>query len=142
MPHNKETWNDSGQPVGGTYDHEHFVVFKTLDDGTLVTTGATGSSGGNVVIVPPTLTPDAPTSATVGMASSQILAANAARTGLVIVNLSSTTVSFGLGVSAVLNSGISLTGGGIWEMDSFLFTTDAIFAIASDTTSLSIQEFS
>lgn len=126
----------------GTDDGVTSRIIKTLSDGTVVVTGGSTGPSSEVVLNPPTQTPASPTSATVGVVSSQILAANPARTGLVIVNLSSTTVSFGLGAPAVLNSGISLTGGGIWEMDSFLFTFDAIFAIASDTTSLSIQEFS
>lgn len=46
MPTNNETWNNTGQPVGGTDDGIHFRILKTLSDGTVVTTG--GGGGGTV----------------------------------------------------------------------------------------------
>lgn len=86
--------------------------------------------------------PASPTSASVGVTSSTIVSANLARSGLVLINLSANTVSFGLGVAAVLNSGITLPTNGVWEMDSNTFTTAAINAIASGAaTTISIQEF-
>lgn len=88
-------------------------------------------------------TPSAPAAATVGAASAQALAGNLNRKGLVIVNTSANTVSLGLGLAAVLNSGITLPTGAVWVMDEFTFTTAAIFAIASGASSnISIQEFS
>lgn len=88
--------------------------------------------------------PAAPTAATVGAASSQIVAVNKARTGLVIINTSANTVSLGLGQAAVLNSGITLNAsGGTFEMDSFTYTTSPVFAIASGAGSnVAIQEYS
>lgn len=88
-------------------------------------------------------TPASPANASVGVASAQILAANSSRTGLVLVNLSSNIISLGLGVAAVLNSGITLTPNGTFVMDAFTFVTTSIFAIASGaSSSLAIQELS
>lgn len=90
------------------------------------------------------LNPGNPTNASVGISSGSALAANANRTGLVVVNTSSNTVSFGLGVAAVLNNGITLNpNGGTWVMDAYTFTTAQIFAIASaGSSNISIQEYS
>lgn len=89
------------------------------------------------------LTPSAPAAATAGTSSAQVVAANANRKGLVITNISSNTVYFGLGATAALLSGIRLNPNSIWYMDEFSFTTGAINAIASAASSnLSIQEFS
>lgn len=88
------------------------------------------------------LTSNAPSSASVGITSSQILAANANRKGLVLVNTSSANISLGFGTAAVLNSGITLYPGGAFNMDEYCFTTSAITAIASAATSnLGIQEW-
>lgn len=85
----------------------------------------------------------APVSASVGVASAVVLAANASRRGTTFVNVSTATISFGLdGAAAVLNSGITLTPFGSWTMDDYTFTTGAIAGIASAAAStLSIQEF-
>lgn len=89
------------------------------------------------------LTANSPTAASIGVASASALVANANRTGLVLTNTSNATISLGLGVSAVLNSGITLYPGGVWSMDQFTFTKAAINAIAGLAASnLSIQEFS
>lgn len=88
------------------------------------------------------LTPASPTFATVGVTSASAVAANANRRGLVLVNTSANRISFGLGATAVLNRGITLTPFGIWVMETFEFTTGAINAIASAASSnLAIQEF-
>lgn len=88
------------------------------------------------------LTPNAPTTVSVGVASGVVLAANASRKGLVLFNNSTATISFGLGATAVLGSGITLYPGGVWYMDEFTFTTGAINGIASAAASaLSVQEF-
>lgn len=90
------------------------------------------------------LTPAAPASATVGIASAQILAANSSRKGLVIINThASNSVSLGFGAPAVLFSGVTLSpNGGVFVMDSFLFATTTVTAIASGaTTNVSIQEY-
>lgn len=101
------------------------------------------SSTGTVSTKTP-LTASTPTFATVGTSSAQAVASNASRKGLVIVNLSSNTISFGIGAnSAVLNRGITLTGlGSVWNMSEYDFNTSAINAIASSASStISIQEF-
>jgi hypothetical protein len=88
------------------------------------------------------LTPSAPTSASVGVASAQAVAANGSRKGLVLVNVSNNRISFGLGAAAVLDSGITLYPGGVWEMDEYTFDLGAVNAIASAAAStLAIQEF-
>lgn len=89
-------------------------------------------------------TPASPTAASVGTTSGTAVAANANRTGLVLVNTSNNTISLGFADTAVLNSGITLVGpGGSFTMDAFTFTVGAITAIASVAGSnLAIQEFS
>ncbi|KKM92956.1 hypothetical protein LCGC14_1213200 [marine sediment metagenome] len=85
----------------------------------------------------------APASASVGVASAEVVAANADRTGLVLLNLSKSSISFGLeGAPAVLNSGITLLTGGAWTMDKGNFTLGAITAISDKAVQeLAIQEF-
>lgn len=88
------------------------------------------------------LTPSSPTAATVGVASAQAVAAAATRKGLVLVNTSNARISFGFGSAAVLDSGITLYPGGVFEMDSNTFDVGAVNAIASAAASnLSIQEY-
>lgn len=85
----------------------------------------------------------APASASVGLTSAQVVAANANRSGLVLTNVSNNRISLGFGSTAVLNSGITLYPGGIFVMDSFMFDTAAVNAIASIAASgLAIQEYS
>lgn len=92
---------------------------------------------------PETLTPKVATAASVGVASAQILPVNPARTSLRIVNTSANRVSIGIGVAAILDSGMTLMpSGGTWNMDSLDFTKEAIHAIASGSGSnIAIQEF-
>lgn len=108
----------------------------------LVEAYSTNAASFKVTVVPPVLTPSAPTAATVGVASASALAANANRKGLVMTNTSANKISLNIvGGTAVLNSGIVLYPGGTWYMDEFTFTTSAIFAIASAASSnLAIQE--
>lgn len=105
-----------------------------------------GAFGGSVqpVTTKTALTPSAPTTATVGTSSGQVVASNANRKGLIIVNLSSNTISLGLGSNAaVLNSGATLTTlGSVFQMSEYDFTTGAVNAIASAGSSvISIQEY-
>lgn len=89
------------------------------------------------------LTPAAPTAATVGVASAQAVAANASRRGLVLTNTSANRISLGFGATAVLDSGVTLFPGGIFQMDMHLFDLGAVNAIASAASSnLAIQEYS
>lgn len=86
-------------------------------------------------------TANAPATASVSGTDSTALAANAARKKLVITNIGSVNVYFGDGQAAVLNSGIVLTPNGTWVMDNYTFSTAAIHAICSATSTLAIQEY-
>lgn len=88
------------------------------------------------------LTAASPTFATVGMSSAQVISSNASRKSLVLINTSTNDISFGIGTSAVLYSGITLKPNGVWESDEYSYVTSAINAIASGASSnLSIQSF-
>ena len=89
------------------------------------------------------LAPSSPTAASVGVASAQVVAANANRKGLVLVNTSTARISLGFGAAAVLDSGITLYPQGSFQMDIATFDLGAVNAIASAATSnLAIQEYS
>lgn len=116
----------------------------TPSGGILTIQGVTGATP-----VPTTsktaLTPSAPATASIGVASTTVIAANASRKGLVIQNTSSlATVSLHLNNgSAVLSSGITLYPHDIWYMDEYSFTVAQVNAISSiAATPVSIQEFS
>ena len=97
-----------------------------------------------VVSTKTALTPSAPTTATVGVASALAVAANANRKGLAIVNTSANVVSLAFGANpAVLNSGITLTTtGSVYEMSEYDYSLLAVNAIASGSGSvISIQEW-
>ena len=99
------------------------------------------TSGALNVAIAPSGSANAPTSGSVSSSDSVVLAANAARKKMVIVNIGSTNVFFGDGQAAVMNSGIVLTPNGTWVMDSYTFTTAAIHAICATSSALSIQEY-
>lgn len=105
--------------------------------------GVGGVSSSGVVSTKTPLTASTPTNASVTTLSSSVVSANTSRKGLIIVNLSSNTISFGIGSNpAVLNSGITLTGlGSVWNMSEYDFNTSAINAIGSASSTISIQEF-
>jgi hypothetical protein len=96
-----------------------------------------------VAITKTDLTPSAPTAASVGVASAQVVAANANRKGLVLVNTSTNRISLGFGSAAVLDSGATLmASGGTYNMGEYDFDLGAVNAIASGASSnLSIQEY-
>lgn len=88
------------------------------------------------------LAPASPAAVSVGVASAALVASNATRRGLVLVNTSTARVSLGFGVAAVLDSGITLYPGDSFSMDEYSFDTGAINAIASAAASnVAIQEF-
>jgi len=102
-------------------------------------------AGGNLATVTgnPTITAAAPATYAVTNATSQAIAANANRTGLIVTNVGNATVFFGLGANAaVLNSGIALIANGTWVMDRYSFTAGAINVISASSSTLAIQEFS
>lgn len=103
------------------------------------------ANGGNssTISTKTPLTAATPTTATVGTSSAQIVATNSLRKGLIVTNLSNNVISIGIGTTAVLNSGITLTAyGSVWQESEYDFVTGAINAIASVASSIiSIQEF-
>ena len=118
-------------------------------------TGAAGIDGGVVTTTNPfpvtavfsptssALTPAAPATATAGVASGAMVAANASRRGLSIHNTSANRVFLAFGANAAaLNRGIFLAPGGSWTMGQEDFTTLAVNAIAAAAGStLSVQEW-
>lgn len=109
--------------------------------GSVSVTGTATVAG--VVSTKTDLTPASPTAVSVGVASGTLVAANANRKGLVLVNTSTARVSLGFGVAAVLDSGITLYPSDSFSMDEYSFDTGAINAIASAAASnVGIQEFS
>lgn len=95
-----------------------------------------------VTIAKTDLAPAAPTAASVGVASAQAVAANGSRKGLVLVNTSVNRISLGFGATAVLDSGITLYPGGVFNMGEYDFDLGAVNAIASAAASnLAIQEY-
>lgn len=98
---------------------------------------------GSIVVAKTALTAASPAATTVGVTSAQAVAANTNRKGLALVNTSANRISLGLGVAAVLDSGITLYGGGgSWVMGEYDYTTGAVYAIASGANSnLTVQEF-
>lgn len=106
--------------------------FSNLVTGRLKVEGTPGYS---------TITASSPTSAAVANTSGLVVAANASRKGLVIVNVGSANVSLGFGSAAVANSGVTLTPNGVYEMDDYLFTTAAVNAISPTSSTVAIQEY-
>lgn len=91
-----------------------------------------------------TINASAPTNTLVGIASAQAVAQNTSRVGLVLTNVSNSTMYIGLaGATAVLNSGIVLLPfGGAWVMDEYSYNNELINAIAHSAQNiLCIQEF-
>lgn len=116
---------------------EYGVEVEVQGDGSLRQVVATaGASTGA------SLTGASPTAVSIGTSSSVAVTANSNRKGLILVNTSSNNISLAFGTAAVLNSGITLTPNGSFNMDSFSYTTQEVRAIASAASSnLAIQEF-
>ena len=91
-----------------------------------------------------TISASAPTNTLVGVASAQAVAANNLRAGLVLTNISGSTVYLGLqNATATLHAGIALLpSGGTWTMDEYTYNNDPVNAIAHSAGNiLCIQEF-
>jgi hypothetical protein len=89
------------------------------------------------------LTPSAPATVAVGVASGSAVAANATRKGLILRNLSTARISLGFGSAAVLDSGVTLYPQDIFGMDEYDFDLGVVNAIASAVASnMAIQEYS
>jgi hypothetical protein len=97
----------------------------------------------NVVSTKTQLTPLDPNAGVAIATSELLLAENLDRKGVIFINLSDNTLSFGLGVDAVLNNGITITGGGVWQMDEYSLFTGDIYVIAdvAGPSAVAIQEF-
>ncbi|MCL6500695.1 MAG: hypothetical protein K6T16_01525 [Candidatus Pacearchaeota archaeon] len=133
------------------YQNNQANLLTTAYQGGSWTTGrtwtlnsATDSVTSIHITAPYSSTALAPTFATVGTSSTQVVPSNPNRKGLVLINTSANQISIAFGANpAVLNSGITLNAnGGTYVMDSFTFTTASVNAIASAADSnLAIQEF-
>jgi hypothetical protein len=87
------------------------------------------------------LTPSSPTVVSVGVASGLAVAASL-RTGLKLKNLSTSRISLGFTVAAVLDRGVTLYPLDIFDMSEYDYTQGIVNAIASAAASnLSIQEY-
>lgn len=83
-----------------------------------------------------------PTSAIVGLTSTEIVSANDHRTGLLIRNLSVNTVVLAFGCTAELGKGCILKPNEVFSMSKYDFSTSCIKAISDSAGSnVSIQEF-
>lgn len=79
---------------------------------------------------PEVITYAAPATINVGVATTQIIAANTLRRHLIIVNDSDTTIFLGVGAPAVLASGIRINAaGGVFTMDRMNLATEAVNGI-------------
>jgi len=85
----------------------------------------------------------APTSVDLATSSTLIVAANPNRTGLYISRLTATgTIFLAFGFPAELNKGITLRNNDAFAMTESSFSTDAVYAIASNAgQSVAVQEF-
>lgn len=123
---------------------EPFFVPMLWQPSSLSYVTAKADAGGNLSTVQgnPSITPAAPATYSVTNSTTQAVAANANRTGMVITNVGSVTCYFGLGANAALSSGIALLAGGSWTMDRYTFYAGAINVICASATTIAIQEFS
>lgn len=91
-----------------------------------------------------TINASAPTNALIGTGSGKAVAENINRVGLILTNISTSTMYLALmNFTATLNAGIVLTpNGGVWTMDAFNFNNSQINAVAHSANNiLSILEF-
>ena len=91
-----------------------------------------------------TINASPPTNVLIGTSNAQVVAENLNRQGLIVTNLSNSTMYLGLmDMTATLHAGIVLIpNGGTWTMDEYNYNNSKINAIAhSSGNILSIQEF-
>ncbi len=128
----------TGLPIGTTTIPVSGTV--TVQAGSTVNLGSVATV--SVGLIP--LAALGPTGNMVGAVSTQAVASNGLRTGLILTNTNgSLSVSFAVATTAVLNTGVTLFPTGTWSMGAFDFTRSAINAIASASGPIiSVQEFS
>jgi hypothetical protein len=89
------------------------------------------------------LTPKAPKSVLLPVTSIVIADSNVQRKGLIVINGSGNRISLAFGTDAILDKGIILYPGGVFNMGEEDFYSGTIYGIAAAVDSLlSIQEFS
>lgn len=118
-----------------------YVKLVNSTTGSIVETG-TASNPLPVKQTNTSLTADTPAAAVVGTSSSLVLAANTARKGVVLTNVSANRISISFGAAATINRGITIFASDRWEMNALSFNTEDIYAVASGASStLCIQQF-
>jgi hypothetical protein len=139
-----------GNVASGTADSGNGVKTSAVYNSTLPTftngqraDNQSDANGAQLVSTKVPRTYSAPTTALVNTTSTLILAANANRKGLYLSNTTATQqISLGFsGNAAVYQNGITLFPGQKFWMDEYSFSTGAIYAITSgSTTYIGIQE--
>ena len=139
-----------GNVVSGTADSGNGVKTSAVYNSTLPTftngqraDNQSDANGAQLVSTKVPRTYSAPTTALVNTTSTLILAANANRKGLYLSNTTATQqISFGFnGNAAAYQYGLTLFPGEKFWMDEYSFSTGAIYAITSgSTTYIGIQE--
>lgn len=128
--------------TGPLTDAQLRATAVTVDIPTAVDVNIIGAGVPLLVNTKTNLNASAPTAVSVGTSSTAVLALNATRQGLVLVNTSNGIISIAFGTTAVLNSGITLLPYGVFCMDEYSCGIDAVNAIASVAASnLAVQEF-
>ena len=107
------------------------VLFNTAKDGSGTFLFPVVDENGKTIPAPAAIGTPVPFSATCGVASAVLVAANASREYLLIQNDSDTVMYFAKGTAAALNAGIRLASGGSYVMSRLLgnLSTDAIYGI-------------
>lgn len=139
----------SSVPISGTVAVSDFPATQPVSIATMPSTPVTGTFWQAVQPVTSasvSLSPASPANITIGTTSTQLVAANTNRKGLIIgVAGTGNIVSLGLGVAAIANKGIVLKNAGldVWKMDQYSFYTGAVNGVANGAnTVVVIQEFS
>ena len=91
-----------------------------------------------------TINASPPSNVLVGATDTVVVAENLSRQGLILTNISGSTIYLALmNMRSTLHAGITLTpNGGTWVMDEYNFNNSAINAIAHSAGNIvSIQEF-
>jgi hypothetical protein len=116
------------------------ACIPVVQSGTAPITVGTINSG--TVNTKSILTPSNVAQGTISTSSTVIVASNASRKGLTLVNTSNNAVSLAFGTTAVLNSGVVLNTYGAFYMDEYSFSTASVAGISSGTGAiLGVQEY-